>query len=163
MLKKLRNYLTPVVITVGVFMLGATAFAVAGAHAPNQHAAAQATADHPKDSEADVEAEAAEESTGPNHGHCVSWAAHQSKTDGYSGKDRGEIISAVAKAEDATSAKVAEGGTPDSACSSAYSAATAGKTPETAATTHGSTSTHGKSESHSEKGKSHAHSGDDND
>ncbi|MCA1840375.1 MAG: hypothetical protein ABR507_05665 [Actinomycetota bacterium] len=167
MLKKVRNYLTPVGITIGVFMLGATAFAVAGTvSAHSDEASVSASSEQPK-AEDSNELESVEtpespdpsETPGPNHGHCVSWAAHQSKTDGYTGSDRGSIMSAVAQDSTATSLKVADGGSPDAACSAAYTAATAGKTPSPRPP-------HGKSGSHSHgHGKSgdHKPETDDND
>lgn len=120
MLKRFRNYLTPMVATLFIFVLAAGALAVAGevtgkdkVKEPKVEAA---EAIEVEAEEAEVEVESEEASDGVNHGHCVSYWAHQAKEQGLEGKAKGEFVSSIAQNEEAVSAKVADGGTPDATC-----------------------------------------------
>ncbi|MEO7803990.1 MAG: hypothetical protein ABIS18_06275 [Actinomycetota bacterium] len=91
------------------------------------------------------------EGDGINHGHCVSYWAHQSKTAGLKGKARGGFISTIAQNKDAVSKKVADGGNPDATCDF-RAALEAAKTQAATAT-----SEHGKSQEHKGQGKTKDH------
>lgn len=71
------------------------------------------------------EPEEPEETEGPevqqnedvvNHGHCVSYWAHESRAQGLQGSARGAFISSIAQDPEAESAKVAADGEPDETC-----------------------------------------------
>ena len=121
MLKTIRRYMMPTAITVGVFAMVATAFAVAGevsdkANDKAKEAVAAAASNREVNEEVEVEAEGDEASDGINHGHCVSYWSHAAKDQGLEGRNKGEFVSSIAQNEEAVSAKVAEDGTPDSTC-----------------------------------------------
>lgn len=123
MLKTIRRYTMPTAITVGVFALAATAFAVAGevndkAKDKAKEVVAAQTAEESEVEAAEEEAEAESEggSDGINHGHCVSYWSHASKDAGLEGRNRGKFVSSIAQNKEAVSTKVEEGGSPDATC-----------------------------------------------
>lgn len=59
----------------------------------------------------------------PNHGHCVSFAAHNAEKMGLSGSQAGMFISTVARDASAVSAEVTGTAIPDSGCVAAMTAA----------------------------------------
>lgn len=120
MLKTIRRYTMPTAITVGVFALVATAFAVAGeVNDKAKDKAKEVVAAQAEESEveaAEVEAESEGGSDGINHGHCVSYWSHASKDAGLEGRNRGKFVSSIAQNKDAVSTKVEDGGSPDATC-----------------------------------------------
>lgn len=55
----------------------------------------------------------------PNHGDCISYATGIASSLGFTGSEKGDFISTLAKDRSALSAQVASGGTPDTACQDA--------------------------------------------
>lgn len=165
-MRKWRQYLPPIAITVGVFALGATAFAVSGRVSGPEIASDSQVESHGKaDATETAEANETETATdsetagGPNHGHCVSYWAHKAKAEGLTGKSFGAFISTVAQNDSATSSKVTGTATPDGTCNF-QAALDAAKLAQPAANTHSNTGTHGKSSQN--KGKSGSHTPDPN-
>ena len=64
-----------------------------------------------------------------NHGHCVSYWAHQAKAQGLKGRSKGQFVSSIARDKGATSTKVTDGGSPAATCDyqSALDAAKSGQ------------------------------------
>lgn len=118
-MKRWRQYLTSAGATIAVFLMVSLAFAGPG-ELPEQASdkAKEIAASKPEKTEAEAtstEAQVASEDVS-NHGHCVSFWAHESKSQELSGRARGQFISSIAQNEEALSKKVEEGGTPDSTC-----------------------------------------------
>lgn len=117
MLNRLRKYLTTGAVLIGIALLSATAFAVAGDKKAKSvdEASALLEASEVESPEAETEG-AGEEGGGLNHGHCVSYWAHAAKEAGLKGKDRGHFVSSVAQDETAVSAKLEGDATPEGPC-----------------------------------------------
>ena len=94
----------------------------------DDHEAVTATVhEHDGDATATVtatahEADVSETETDANHGHCVSFAAHNAAAAGLSGAQIGAFVSTVASDASAVSAKVTAG-KPDAACVAAMMSA----------------------------------------
>lgn len=121
MLKTIRRYTMPAAITVGVFAMVATAFAVAGevsdkANDKAKEALAAAASNHDETQDVEVESEGEDASNGINHGRCVSYWTQAAKAQGLEGRNKGKFVSTIAQNDEAVSSKVAEGGTPDETC-----------------------------------------------
>lgn len=63
------------------------------------------------------------EETAANRGNCVSYATRLADSLQLSGAEKGRFVAAVARADGAATAPVAEGGTPDPPCAAAIDAA----------------------------------------
>jgi len=130
-MRRWRQYLSSAGATIAVFLMTSLAFAGPG-ELPEQASEKalenvskeKTEAEEPEVEE--VEALEVEEEEGPgalvegedviNHGHCVSYWARQSKTEGLTGRAKGAFISSIAQDETAVSKKVEETGSPDETC-----------------------------------------------
>lgn len=165
-MNRFRRYMTPAVVTLFIFVLAASALAVAGdVIGPNENAsdkAKAATAKEHGEEEAEGQGEGA---ATVNHGHCFSYWAHAAKDAGLKGKAKGEFISTVAQDKDATSAKLEGDATPTGACGSYQTALSSAVTAQGQVATHGqSDEEHGKPGTAGKsagKGKSSEHKPDD--
>lgn len=139
-MNNLRRYTTPAVVTLFIFLLAASALAVAGdvigPNAKSSDKAKEATAKEHDEEDSEAQGEGAET---VNHGHCVSYWAHAAKAAGLKGKAKGEFISTVAQDEDATSVKLEGDATPTGDCGG-YQAVL-----DSAVADQGQTTSHGKS------------------
>lgn len=150
-MSKWRQYLASIGIALGVFLLAAVASGAPGGGG--------AKPDDPPDTEGVTSEQEPGEGPGAgekagweqvNHGRCVSFWVQQAHAD-LEGKAGGEFASLIAqKGEDAVSAKVAEGETPDETCAfqadlDAAKAAAAAESASTEGADHGqSGEEHGK-------------------
>jgi len=114
-LNRLRKYLTTGGVLIGIALLGATAFAVAGDHKSADDAVELLEAPEVESAQAKTKGNG-EAGGGPNHGHCVSYWAHAAKDAGLKGKDRGHFVSTVAQDETAVSEKLEADATPAGQC-----------------------------------------------
>lgn len=115
-----RSYLSSAVTTFAVFALAAVALAAPGLVNGTQSGKPDTPVGPPAVVPGAPEVEDAEtqnsEAGGPNHGHCVSYWAHQAKDQGLEGKDKGQFVASIAQNAEAVSMKVDEGGSPDETC-----------------------------------------------
>lgn len=160
-MKKLRQYLSGGAVALLVMLLAAGAFAAPGGKVKppaNTDDVVAAGQDTPQ-----VESDESEtDGAGMvNHGHCVSFWAHSSKSAGLMGSDRGTFTSSIAQDPNAVSAKVDEGGRPDATCDfqaqldEATSSVTTNETETQSSTGHG----HGKAKGEAGSGDGEEESG----
>lgn len=118
-MREFRQYLSGASVSLVILMLGAAAFAAPNTEkAHKDESAVSAPSGDDVENESSVEAsgdessvEASGDESADNHGHCVSYWAHQAKAQGLQGNEKGAFVSSIGSNADAVAPKVENGGT----------------------------------------------------